>query len=158
LAVLLLGYVLAVGPVAACLRRWKRGESSRIVRLVEQVVETLRPSWRILGIIGLSFVFQLNTVWISYIYSSAIGIDVGLDQLLMIIPVAYLLEMIPISINGIGVREGALTLLFGQLGLAPEHGLALGLTISVMRYVAGIIGGLLLGVEVFRPRKRNEAV
>jgi len=64
-------------------------------------------------------------------------------------------ETIPIAINGIGLREGTLTFMFSELDLDPEHGLVLGLTITVMRYVAGLVGGLLLAFEIFI--RKNQA-
>lgn len=148
-----LGYALAIGPIAAFARRQSAKTFFGAFGVLDQILRALQPSPRIAVVVALSFLFQLNTVWICWLYSTAVRIDVGLSDLLVVVPAAYLVEMIPISINGVGVREGTLTILFDQMGLVPEHGLVLGLTISIMRYVAGIVGGLLLALDVLAPRR-----
>jgi len=144
------GYVFAVGPLTSLLRKGAARLAPRFAGVVEQIGVLLRPSWRLLAVALLSLVFQLNTVWIAWIYSVATAITADPSQLLVIIPVVYLVEMIPISANGVGVREGTLTVLFGQIGLVPEHGLVLGLTISALRYVAGLPGGAFLLADLLR--------
>lgn len=42
----------------------------------------------------------------------------------MVIPLIYLTETLPISINGLGVREGAFVFFFTQAGYAAEKALA----------------------------------
>lgn len=40
-----------------------------------------------------------------------------------------------------------------MMGLVPEHGLLLGLTVTLMRYVTvGIAGGAMLAREMFGPK------
>ncbi|MBK7904651.1 MAG: hypothetical protein IPJ97_18330 [Proteobacteria bacterium] len=45
-------------------------------------------------------------------------------------------------------------MMFVQLGLPAEQGLMLGLTVSMMRYVAGIVGGTMLAIDTFRPASK----
>jgi hypothetical protein len=37
----------------------------------------------------------------------ALGIDIEIERLAMFVPIVLLMEAIPISINGLGIREGA---------------------------------------------------
>lgn len=144
LAAMVLGYVLAIGPIDRFLAWLPMPKLRGITTLCRAVIDGIRPRPGLMMVVVLSFVFQLNTVLINWLYSEATNLSVTLPQLLLIVPAVYLLEMLPISINGIGLREGAFTVLFAQMGLPPQEGLALGLTISLMRYVAGVVGGVLL--------------
>lgn len=150
-----LGYGLLIGPIATWTGRANHGACFGALGVIDQVVQALRPSRRLLWVILLSFVFQLNTVWISWVYALATHIDVRLDQLLVLIPVVYLVEMLPISVSGVGLREGTLTVMFGQMGLVPEHGLVLGLTISIMRYVVGVLGGALFASDLLAAKRAD---
>ncbi|MCP5471091.1 MAG: flippase-like domain-containing protein [Sinobacteraceae bacterium] len=143
-------YLLLLGPVAGWTARRNVTGSSRLARLLGQVAEALRPGPALLWVLLISCLFHFNTIVINWLYCQALGLPVRLELLLAIVPAVYLLEMVPLSINGIGVRESAFALLFRQVGLDPLSGVALGLTVSVMRYVAGLVGGAVMALEALR--------
>jgi uncharacterized protein (TIRG00374 family) len=103
-------------------------------------------------IILLSFVFQLNIVAINKVYTMSLGIDVPFGTLLVIIPLIYLTELLPISINGLGVRESAFGFFFVLIGHTVEEGLAVSLLVIGMRYLTGAVGGVLLLVTLLDSR------
>lgn len=144
-------YALIVGPGGRLIQRLSPGSFFGIPRVATMVVTALAPSAALAGVIALALVFQLNTVIINWVYSLLIGIDVPLSTLLLIVPIVYLAEAVPISINGLGVREATYAVMFTELGLPPEYGLTLGLTVSAMRYVAGVVGGVFLAADSFLP-------
>jgi uncharacterized membrane protein YbhN (UPF0104 family) len=115
-----------------------------IVSLMGELRTLLRPSPSLPTIMGISLLFQFNTIVIISFYARGMHLDVTFSQLLWIVPMVALLELIPITINGLGLREGGYAFAFHFLGLPPEQGIVLGLTISVMRYVVSSTGGLLL--------------
>jgi glycosyltransferase 2 family protein len=143
-------YLALVYPIAARIVTLPRQKFFNSTGVLSDVLRASRPSWTFLLVVSLSFVFQLNTVLINWLYASSMDLSVTLLQLLIIVPIVYLVEMIPISLNGVGVREGTFTLLFAQMGLPPEEGLALGLTITLMRYVVGLVGGSLFTISLLR--------
>jgi hypothetical protein len=51
--------------------------------------------------------------------------------------------MLPISLNGLGVREGSLTLLLAQYGVRPDQAVALGLGWFSLGLGVGLVGGIL---------------
>jgi hypothetical protein len=103
--------------------------------------------WKVLSI---SLLFQLGIVVINKIYAMALSIGIAFHELLVIIPLVYLTEVLPISINGIGVRDSAFVFFYSTLGYAKEDGLAIALLVLVMRYVSGLVGGLVLLGSVIR--------
>lgn len=148
------GYLLLIGPLARLIASVRPGAMFGVPGIITQCIEALQPSRTLLFIAALSLVFQFNTVVINLVYCRGLGIQVSLMELMSIVPAVYLLEVLPISVNGVGAREGAFALLFGQIGLTPAHGVALGLTISVTRYLAGLVGGALLAAEAIQNRSR----
>jgi hypothetical protein len=64
-----------------------------------------------------------------------------------------IVELAPISINGVGVREGTLAFLFLQMNLLPEQGFGLGATISVLKYFSGLAGGVVFGIDTWKSRR-----
>lgn len=150
-----LAYLLVIGPVRRRVARENSHPWFGIRRLATQLLEGLRPSWAIAQVAAISFVFQVNVVLIAWLYAMVLGLDVSLTHLLIAIPATTVVELAPISINGIGVREGTLAFLFLQMNLLPEQGFALGATISTMRYLSGLLGGVVFGIDTWKSRSRN---
>jgi glycosyltransferase 2 family protein len=109
-------------------------------------------------IVLLSFMFQLNVVFVNKAYTLALGLDVPLSVLLVIIPLIYLTEILPISINGLGVRESAFGFFFVLIGHTVEEGLAVSLLVIGMRYLLGLLGGTLLLVTLMTSGARRPSV
>jgi uncharacterized protein (TIRG00374 family) len=55
----------------------------------------------------------------------ALGIDVSLAHLAVVVPASFVVQMLPVSINGFGVREATFAFYFTRLGLSLESALAL---------------------------------
>ena len=94
--------------------------------------------------IVIAFLFQFNVVVGNQIYCSALNIDIPFGHLLVIVPVVYLTEILPISINSIRVRDSAFAWSFSMLGYKMEDGLAVAILVIFARYDVGMAGGMLL--------------
>ena len=71
---------------------------------------------------------QLLTLFIAYAYFKAVGVDIDISILIVFTSITIVVSMLPISLNGIGVREGAQVALFtGILGIPAPVVLAAGL-------------------------------
>ena len=58
-----------------------------------------------------------------------------------------LLQVLPVSFAGIGVREGAYAYLFTLFDMAPEKGILIGVLFFTQMLVFAIIGALLTLLE-----------
>jgi uncharacterized membrane protein YbhN (UPF0104 family) len=140
---ILIIYLITLVWVRPRIIRLASKKSWWVAQLGKDILEALIPSKALSKAMAISFLFQTNTIIISVIYSNSLKLDAEISNLLLIVPVVYIIEMVPVSINGVGLREGAFALLFLNFGMPAEQGLALGLTISVMRYVIGAAGALI---------------
>ncbi len=69
-----------------------------------------------------------------YLLAASISIPVGLSYFVIIIPIISLLDLLPISISGIGTRDAALIFLFGLQGVSAESAVAFSLLYLFMSY------------------------
>ena len=147
---LLLSSDMAIGVVGA----FKLTIVSKFAKILRSF-RNYRTHRRLLALVLLlAFVFQLNVVVVNKIYTLALGIEVSFVLLLVIIPLIYLTEALPISINGLGVRESAFAFFFVMNGLTVEEGIAVSLLIVAERYLLGILGGSLLLASVIASRAK----
>jgi hypothetical protein len=80
-----------------------------------------------------------------------LGFEIPWSLLLVVVTSVELVRIVPLTIQGIGVREGAFASLLGLFGHAPENGFVLGavayLALSVSLVVTGGLGAVLLGLR-----------
>lgn len=121
---------------------------------VDRAVEPFRGQHSsLVRALGLSLLLQLNVVLLHYLLSRAIGIELGFIDYFYVVPVALFVMLIPISINGIGVRESMFVFLLGSMGVAKSDALVLSLLAFSIFLVHGLMGGLLLASRGISPRK-----
>jgi glycosyltransferase 2 family protein len=147
---LLLSSDMAIGVVGA----FKVGIISKFAKILRSFRNYRRHRRLLALVLLLAFAFQLNVVVINKVYTLALGIEVSFILLLVIIPLIYLTEALPISINGLGVRESAFAFFFVMNGLTVEEGIAVSLLIVAERYLLGILGGSLLLASVISSRAK----
>lgn len=90
----------------------------------------------------LSFLLQLNVIVHYIILTSALSLDVPVTEMFIIIPIATILLLAPISINGIGLRDAIFVFLFGIYGVATEQSVAFAWIGLAMILVQGVVGGI----------------
>ncbi|MBI4684735.1 MAG: flippase-like domain-containing protein [Nitrospirae bacterium] len=92
----------------------------------------------IMKTICLSFVVQImNTISI-YVVTLGLGQHISLIYFFIFFPIIVTIAALPISISGIGIREGAFVLLFGLVGVKPEIATAM----SFAWFLSVAFGGL----------------
>ncbi len=91
--------------------------------------------------LGLSIVLQVNVVTFYWLLSQALGLDVNYGSWFLIAPIAIFVMMVPISINGIGVREAIFIFLLSQWGVPTSVAIALAWLEYGIFLAFGLIGG-----------------
>jgi len=92
--------------------------------------------------LAISLVNQLLAISVTWVLATGLRLDVPLRYFLLFVPVITLISMIPISLNGMGLREYAFMTLLGAIGIAPESCIALGLLSSAFIIVSSLPGGV----------------
>lgn len=92
---------------------------------------------------ALSFVVQVGNVLLFWLVGRGLGLPVGLVSWCVVVPLVTLVTLLP-SINGMGLREAALVVLLGPLGVAQADAVA----VSVLAFSA--VGAVsLAGLPVY---------
>ena len=91
----------------------------------------------------LSLLIQLLTVVMVWIAALAIDIDAPFRVFMIFVPLINLSIMVPLTINGIGLRESLFYLLFSQIGLPVETAVSLSL-VTFCIYLLTAIPGLII--------------
>lgn len=90
-----------------------------------------------------SLAIHLLTIVAAWTIARLLGIAVSFEDCLIVIPSVVLIMMLPISIAGWGLREGAMVVGFGFVGLAPSDALAISICFGLASVITGLPGGLL---------------
>lgn len=98
-------------------------------------------------VILLSIGFQALVVLINHAIFQALGNQVSLAYCLLFIPIIMAISLLPISINGLGVREGAYVYFFGQIGLSAAEAVAASLLFFILVALASLIGGVIFALR-----------
>ncbi|MEQ8641167.1 MAG: lysylphosphatidylglycerol synthase transmembrane domain-containing protein [Alphaproteobacteria bacterium] len=90
-----------------------------------------------------SFLINLLNVLIIFVLARGFGLDVSLLQCLIVVPPVLLMAMMPISIGGWGVREGAMVVGFSLYGQPGETVLLISIIFGLASLVVALPGGLI---------------
>jgi len=139
-----LGAVLAIGAVFWMARR----PADRWPAWVNQFLEDARralikaDAWpaQLLS----SFVIVLSYLLVFAASARGLGLSLPLGQLMIMALPVLLAMLIPISVAGWGVREGAAGLVWMAVGLAPEQGVAVSLAYGLLVLLGSLPGALVL--------------
>jgi len=94
-----------------------------------------------------------------YIVALALGFDVSPTPFFILVPVVNILVLLPVSLAGLGVREGMYVLLFAHVGLSAAQCLTmslLGFGVNMLMVVAGGTVYMLFGFPNSQGLKRTD--
>lgn len=141
-------HVLA-GPIRRLHPEWI---DERLDRLTGALVRFRQSPAAMAACFGGAVVVQLILVAFYYALARSLGIPIGFAQLSLLVPVSFLVQMAPISINGLGVREATFGLYFRQLGLPLHSALLLSLGGAAAIMAVSVAGA---GAYIARLRRRQ---
>lgn len=148
-AVILLAAALRLEVLQPYIARAMR--HPRLSALDHNVGLLLRGGESYLPLIGLSLLFQAQAIGINYLLFAATGAPVALEKCALITAVAGLATIIPLSINGLGILEGAFAGAAIAVGVSYEQALFVAILTRVLVLPLSLIAGLLYALEPAAP-------
>jgi uncharacterized membrane protein YbhN (UPF0104 family) len=73
----------------------------------------------------------------------ALGLDVPYSFCLIVYPLVGTFSAIPVSLNGLGLREGGYIFMLAVIGIDSEQGIAFGLLLFLIVALDSLIGGVM---------------
>lgn len=102
----------------------------------------LRPACT-LPVLAISVGIHTGVALTVYIIARSMGLSVQALDCVVLVPPIMLFSMIPISIAGWGIREGAMLTAFSFVGVGANAAFALSILFGLVIMVTGIPGGIL---------------
>jgi len=93
--------------------------------------------------LGWSFVVQIGGALAVGLIARSLGVVQPASVWFAVVPLVALATVLPISINGVGVRENSLALLLAPHGVSAAPAVAVGLLWLFTSIVTGLVGGAL---------------
>ena len=138
-------------------RSWIR---HRAIRVLDDLLTSGLEIWRSREgaalVVGLSVGIQLLNVLILYELSDGLGIGLGLIDGVLLFPTVLFLSMLPISVAGWGVREGAMIAALALVGITPSASLALSICFGLCLIAVSLPGGILWFMHRVSPVPRDD--
>lgn len=152
---------LAAGLVLmhpAAFRLLSFGALKRLVPIAQQVRTMITaPGGTAVVLLVAAAIHGLTIVAVAFLFA-ALGQVPDVVTLVVIVPAALLVLIVPLSIAGWGIREGAFVFLFGFAGVPAETSLAVSILFGLSLVAASLPGGGLLAAGSGQLPSRDRAL
>lgn len=134
--------VLIAGSEMAGEELGRRAGWREWLNAVHRGIDSMREHPRSLArLLGAGLAYQVVLIFAAWCAARAIGItELGPTALFAFFPAVLILQVLPLGIGGLGVREGALVFFFGALSVPDEQSIALGLLLYFLTLASSLIG------------------
>jgi uncharacterized membrane protein YbhN (UPF0104 family) len=139
----LAGGFVTGGMLVPVLRRILPAGGHPMVVKFRVALGTYRAHWHAIPqAIGLSFVVHVIQAWIHLVIGRAIHIEIPFSYCIILYPLVGTFAALPISLNGLGLREGGYLFLLAVVGINSEKSIAFGVLLFLTVAVDSMIGGV----------------
>ena len=108
-----------------------------------------------IGLFAVAAATQICRIGVHALVARGLGLDIPLVYFFLFVPLLAVIVSMPISFNGIGVREGAGIILFGLVGVSRAQAFSLQFLTYMVMVAVSLLGGLVFLVRI--PHRRARA-
>lgn len=152
IGLLVVGFTLAIAAIfhpamhrllVRLLRRFGWSGLEQKLELVTAGLGLLRRSGRsVVVVVGASLLIQFAVIVAMWLAALSIGLQAPFFLFLVFIPLVNLSVAVPLTINGVGLRESMYFLLFSELGVPVETAVTLSVLNLIVVAMTALPGGL----------------
>jgi glycosyltransferase 2 family protein len=155
---LLAGGLLLGVLVMPVLRRFMPEDGPQLAVKLRLALRSYRLHWRaLLAAAALSLTIHLIQAWMHTVMGRALGLELPFSFCLIVYPLVGTFAAIPISLNGLGLREGGYIFLLAVIGISAEQGIAFGILLLLIVAIDSMIGGLIFLLQQMPKRQMARA-
>jgi len=114
-----------------------------IARLMDDLHGFRSERGALLAAFAASTLVQISRIYVHYLVGLSLGVRISFAYYFLFVPVLAALVSLPISLNGIGVREGAAVVLFRLAGLTREESFSIPFLTYILAVLISLLGGLI---------------
>lgn len=138
----------AIGILLQLLHRIRMQKLGNKLQSAYDVFSFLKEKGNALFITFLaSLLLQINVIFYYFLISKSLDFNVPLLYFFCIIPVTLVVLLLPITINGIGVRESLYVYFFSFVDVSGSNALAFSLAAFGLNLFVGLIGGMFFALR-----------
>jgi len=137
----MLAIVVSMGYLPAALRQTKR--LHWVAEFAQATVSVVRSAKNLALLLGLSLIIQVFNVITLYVLAVGLSINITFWHCLLLMPPVLFLSMLPISVAGWGIREGAMIVALGLVGVSPARSVALSVCFGLSLIAISLPGAFL---------------
>jgi uncharacterized protein (TIRG00374 family) len=127
------------------------GEVATVLRAYE------RDRGLLARVVVLGVVYQATVLVAFWLIAEALGLDLDPVILAIVVPPVLLAAVLPISVAGFGVREGAFVVLLGEFGISSADATLLSVLSVASVALASLPGGLAIAFQDVRLKTSHSA-
>jgi glycosyltransferase 2 family protein len=132
------------------LDRWPK--LARVVAGVGESLAAYRRDGRLAELALLSIAAQCIVVAVVWMIGRSVGVAASLPYYFVAVPLVSLVESLPFTIYGIGVRDVSYVYLFGLVGEPEEKVLALSVLYVLLTVLYSLLGGVVFAFRSAAPK------
>lgn len=161
LLLLVLYALIKQRPVRAFLRLSRLDRIEFLTRLLEKFFLSFdnygSSRTLLMQVMLLSFIFQMSVICFVYLLACSLHAQVAFVFFMAFVPLITLMEALPVSIYGLGVRDIGYVFFFGQAGMTNMQTRAMALLFLAITVCYSLIGGVLYLYRLWWSNKGNKA-
>lgn len=128
-------------------RIWRRFAGGAYEEKAKRLFEGLRGFLTNRMLMGKAFFLSIviRSLWLigAWFISNSMGYDISLAYFFFFIPIIELIRMVPVSIQGLGVRELAFVFFLKPMGVDATHAALLSMLFFTALTISGVAAGLI---------------
>ena len=136
-----LAVLLALNVIGSRLESWR---ATRFLLSVAAGTRAVFTSARAtIAVASLTITGYVVASWVVHLLAAGLAIDFGVGQALLLIPLVTLVTVLPVSIGGWGLRESAMVVALGLIGVPAIAAFSLSVLYGLVVLASGIPGGVI---------------
>ncbi|MCI0413318.1 flippase-like domain-containing protein [bacterium] len=117
--------------------------SGKMLSMFEAFWYFSRSRGVLIGTFLLALLLQINVILYYYFIARGIQMPVSFQEAAIVMPILICIQLLPLTPNGIGVREFSYIYLLGPFGVSEALAVAFSLWDYILTFFYGLIGGIL---------------
>lgn len=136
-------------PIQWLLRVFPKAANLPLFDKVENLVSTIHryPLQALITSLLISIPFTLNLILVQMTIARAFDVQLPFRIFALFVPIIAIINLLPITFNGLGLREGIYTFLFVPIGVPAATAVSMSLAFYFLRFSAGLLGGLMYALK-----------
>ncbi|MBI2985509.1 MAG: flippase-like domain-containing protein [Deltaproteobacteria bacterium] len=134
----ILGWLL-LAPLHRLAERWG---VPRAKNLLQGLATYTGNHWTIVVTVVISLIAHVIQSWMHILLGRSLGVEIPWSYVFILYPLVGIFSSLPVSLNGIGLREGGYLFLLGQIDVSPEKAIAFSFLWLIIVALDSLIGGV----------------